>query len=92
MTPVGSCESGKNYYGLYDMAGNVWEWTSSLYQPYPYDAKDGCEDVSVFDTRGLCGGSRLNYDDLVRSTARFADTPETTGYLIGFRCARNISP
>ena len=35
-TPVGSYESGKSPYGIYDLAGNVWEWTADWYSETYY--------------------------------------------------------
>ena len=57
-TAVGSYSDGASWWcGALDMAGNVWEWTQSLYRTYPYDAKDGREDLDSVDARVLRGGS-----------------------------------
>ena len=49
-TPVGKYSpAGDSPYGCVDMAGNVWEWMSSTYKKYPYDAMDGREDLTVAD-------------------------------------------
>jgi formylglycine-generating enzyme required for sulfatase activity len=87
-TPVGSYENGKSPYGMYDMAGNVWEWVSSLYQPYPYNASDGREDLSALGNRVLRGGSWGNDNRNVRSAYRYWYLPMFRNSLIGFRCAR----
>ena len=88
-TPVGSYESGKSPYGLYDMAGNAWEWVSSLYKPYPYDPNDGREDLNSADIRVMRGGSWNDDDYGVRSAGRNWDIPADTFSGIGFRCARS---
>ncbi len=84
--PVGSYE--KNPYGIYDLAGNVWEWVSSLYKPYPYVSTDGREDLNVSGNRVLRGGSWY-YHSIVRSAYRIDYPPDLNLSDIGFRCARS---
>ncbi len=89
-TAVGSYPSGASPYGALDMAGNVWEWVSSLPRPYPYDAKDGREDTSIAGWRVLRGGSWYEYeDDMVSVAYSYQGAPTEGSYNIGFRCARS---
>jgi len=89
---VGSYESGKSHYGLYDMAGNVFEWTSSLNKPYPYDATDGREDLAGNGSRVIRGGawSEGANDQTVFYLSWIG--PNLSESAIGFRCAKGTSP
>jgi formylglycine-generating enzyme required for sulfatase activity len=89
-TPVGSYPAGVSPYGVYDMAGNVWEWTSSLYQSYPYDSADGRENMISSDNRVLRGGSGFHGDGYARSAYRYNHLPSYFNPDIGFRCARSL--
>jgi len=70
--------------------GNVWEWTSSLYKPYPYDAGDGREYLTAGDFRVLRGGSWFNDASLCRSASRGRLVPGNRDYYLGFRVARTV--
>ncbi|HLF75550.1 MAG TPA: SUMF1/EgtB/PvdO family nonheme iron enzyme [Anaerolineales bacterium] len=87
-SPVSSYQSGISVYGVYNMAGNVYEWVSSLYMDYPYDPADGREDMNVAGERVIRGGSWLTSDgdNEVRSARRQKADPSTAGENIGFRC------
>jgi serine/threonine protein kinase len=80
--PVGSFPQGASAVGVLDLAGNVWEWTSSSYCGY---AEQNC----VESRRVLRGGG---WDSAVRDalsvTRRFPGAPNDRGYSTGFRCAR----
>ncbi|HXQ32968.1 MAG TPA: SUMF1/EgtB/PvdO family nonheme iron enzyme, partial [Anaerolineales bacterium] len=92
-SPVGSYPDAVSPYGLFDMAGNVWEWMSSVYQPYPYSADDDRENLSSSEARVLRGGAWDEMiDDGVRSAHRGKGTSTITGSYLGFRCSRDTSP
>jgi formylglycine-generating enzyme required for sulfatase activity len=86
-TEVGKYPDGVSVYGALDMAGNVWEWVSSLHKPYPYDASDGRENMDSLEDRVHRGGSwNLSGGS---STYRSSGSPTFSVNVIGFRCARS---
>jgi iron(II)-dependent oxidoreductase len=76
-----------------DMAGQVWEWTTSIYKPYPYDLRDGREDLAVSASRVARGGSSASSAEGLMATSReiISSARQTTGHAyIGFRCVRHL--
>ncbi|KAB2856554.1 MAG: SUMF1/EgtB/PvdO family nonheme iron enzyme, partial [Anaerolineae bacterium] len=87
---IGRYPSGASWVGALDMSGNVWEWVSSIYQPYPYQADDGREDLNnTDDPRARRGGSFSNTLIYLRTTLRSRLNPSEQIKTIGFRCARD---
>lgn len=78
-----------NPWGLRDLLGGVWEWTSSSYRPYPYNRADGREEPAARDPRVMRGGSREHGENFVRSGNRSFEALITTSDLLGFRCVRS---
>jgi formylglycine-generating enzyme required for sulfatase activity len=87
-TPVGSFPTGASPYGVHDMAGNVWEWTSSRYVPYPYSIPMEPEDAHSPENRVLRGGSWSYGARNARAACRDLDLPGNFRGSLGFRLAR----
>ncbi len=88
-TAVGIFPSDRTPEGLYDMGGNVWEWTSSLAKGYPYRPADGREDLEASGARMLRGGSYDSPRQAARCTERLPVEPHARVPMIGFRIALN---
>lgn len=86
-SPVGRATAGAAPSGALDLAGNVWEWVSSAYRPYPYEAEDGREDVAGAEPRMVRGGSYIHGPGALRCTARHAFLPDAIDPYVGFRVA-----
>jgi len=89
--PVGSFPDGATWVGAVDMVGNVWEWTASLYEPYPYNPADGREEMDNRLPRTIRGGAyNLSYSEM-RTTNRDRFAPVNTFSFVGFRCVRDMA-
>ena len=89
--PVGGRPAGATPDGVQDLAGNVEEWTSTLYEPYPYRTDDGREDPGAEAERVTRGGNHVYSGAAeLRSAYRQGASREwDRGHRhIGFRCAR----
>jgi formylglycine-generating enzyme required for sulfatase activity len=91
-TPVGQFTCPECAHGLSDMSGNVWEWTSSPYQPYPYDAGDDRAGLDADALWVIRGGHFGDTQRLVRTTVRGAADPGARRAFIGFRVALAQAP
>lgn len=95
ISTVDSNPSGVSWVGAYNMSGNIWEWTGSLYQDYPYASDDGRESVIGNQTdvrRVLRGGSLAStYRADFRTVIRIGNSTDHTSNLNGFRCARDFT-
>ena len=86
-----------NKFGLYDMAGNVAEWTSNAYDEsafsyshdmnmdYHYDAKE--TDANVLKRKSIRGGSWKDIAYFIQTSTRSFEYQDTAKSYIGFRCA-----
>jgi formylglycine-generating enzyme required for sulfatase activity len=84
-TAVGSYPNGASPYGAEEMAGNVWEWTHSLYKPYPYTESDGREVGNSTENRVLRGGSWIINSQGARAACRSQNGPVDLYSIGGFR-------
>ena len=92
VAPVGSFPEGRSAYGCYQMIGDVWEWTTSDYVPYPgfKPEFDEYNDKWFVGQKVLRGGSYATPQYHIRSTYRNFFHPGERWMISGFRCAKTI--
>jgi formylglycine-generating enzyme required for sulfatase activity len=91
LMPVGHYEKGTSPYGMYDMAGNVWEWVHDWYGTNYYEVSE--EENPRGPEQGqfkvLRGGSWSELPKYLLTYGRFKLSPTTRNSYTGFRCAKS---
>jgi formylglycine-generating enzyme required for sulfatase activity len=93
--PVGSYLTGTSDYGVFDMAGNVWEWVADWYDPYYYQSypEDGWPDNPTGPDTGtqrvIRSGAWVNDWNYQRVAWRGRGDLTYRYYQLGFRCAKS---
>src|SRR5262249_55503816 len=92
-TPAGARPESRSALGIDDLCGNVWEWTSSTFAPYPGFVSDPYDGYSVpwFDGRHrvLRGGCHLTQAPIARTAFRNWFEPGVRAFPSGLRLARS---
>jgi formylglycine-generating enzyme required for sulfatase activity len=90
VAPVGSYPTDKSPYGIFDMAGNVSEWTADWYRAYPgsdYKSDNFGEKFRVVRGAGRGGEGHYALHLFQRGAYRFNLPPDSAFDDLGFRCA-----
>jgi ergothioneine biosynthesis protein EgtB len=92
VAPIGAFPEGQSAYGCQQMIGDVWEWTTSDYTPYPgfKSEFDEYNDKWFVGQKVLRGGSLATPQIHIRSTYRNFFYPHERWMIAGFRCAKDI--
>lgn len=93
VTPVGSFENGKSPFGVYDMAGNVMEWTQNWYEPYPgstYKSPNYGNKRKVVRGGSWGGVGHYVIPHYFRVAYRYDFPPDGAYNDVGFRCAKDV--
>ena len=90
--PIGAFPAGQNSYGCHQMIGDVWEWTTSDYVPYPgfKTEFDEYNDKWFVNQKVLRGGSFTTPQSHIRSTYRNFFHAHERWMVSGFRCAKDL--
>ena len=90
-TPIGSYSpGGDSPFGIADVTGNVWEWTQSYLDSYPYKPEDGRGNSGL---KGKCvawGGAWYYSRALARCSTREGVLADFISLALGFRLARSL--
>ena len=90
---VGANQS-PNPYGVYDMAGNVWEWVADWYSEGYYVDSPLINPLGPTsgEYRVIRGGAWNNFESSIRTTIRKWENPNNRRQDLGFRCAKDANP
>lgn len=97
VSEIGDRETGKSPYGVYDMAGNLYEWVMDWYDPnyyanFAYEVAVNPRGPSVGTAKVQRGGAYTNTAYRLRSSFRTKGDPLEQDPRVGFRCVQDVTP
>jgi len=88
---VGSFEKGQSPYGIYDLAGNVWEWVADRYDEhyYQHSPEHNPRGPTTGPLRVVRGGAWNSSPSIITAANRNSNVPSARRSDVGFRCAKD---